>query len=258
MSESAMKKSTFICREGTFAPTVMPFGLTNAPAVFVKLLDTILSDLKYDTCLAYVDDIIIWSQTEEEHLHKLSRLFERLSGENLKLKPTKCHFMYLHLIILGVKVQKDGVSPDPMKLVGVTKLEPPRSSHQARKVLGLFSYFRKFIPNFSVIAHPIELLVVPSKTFVWNSEAQKAFEQLKTIITSEPLLAHFDPQKEAILITDASILGLGGVLMQQHGVHRKPCAYVSRTLSKAEKNYTTMELELTAIAWCLQKIHTMI
>jgi hypothetical protein len=103
MTDNAMKKSTFICREGMYAPTVMPFGLTNAPAVFIKLLDTILADLKYDTCLAYVDDIIVWSETEEEHLLKLTKLFDRLSGENLKLKPTKCHLMYLHLIILGVK-----------------------------------------------------------------------------------------------------------------------------------------------------------
>jgi hypothetical protein len=253
-----MKKSTFICREGTFAPTVMPFGLTNAPAVFINLLDTILADLKYDVCLAYVDDIIVWSHTEQEHLCKLSKLFERLAGENLKLRPTKCHFMYSHLNILGVKVQREGVSPDPLKLTGVTKLQPPKNAHQARQVLSLFSYFRKFIPKFSTISHPLQLLTAPSRKFKWDAAAEESFEKLKAIITSAPILAHFDPKKEAILGTDASLLGLGGCLMQMHGDQQKPCAFVSRTLSKAEKNYTTMELELTAIAWCLQKFRNLI
>jgi hypothetical protein len=258
MTEEAQRKSTFICREGTFAFTVMPFGLANAPRTFIKLLDTILAQLDYDTCLAYVDDLILWSATEEEHLLKIEKLFKVLEHENLKLQPKKCSFMFNELTILGVLINAEGVSPDPQKLTGVSRLRSPRTTREAKRIYGLLSYFRKFIPKFSQISRPIQLLTSPSVRFHWTEEANLALETLKKLITSRPILAHFDPAKEAILKTDASLHGLGGAIFQVHNGVEKPCAFISRTLSPAEANYPTMQLELTAIAWCLNKLRSMI
>jgi hypothetical protein len=139
MTEEAQHKSTFICREGTFAFTVMPFGLANAPRVFIKLLDTILAQLDYDVCLAYVDDLIIWSETEKEHLDKIEKLFAVLANENLKLQPKKCSFMFDELKILGVLINSDGVSPDPLKLTGVSQLRAPRTTKECKRIYGLLS-----------------------------------------------------------------------------------------------------------------------
>jgi len=236
MSEDAMRKATIICREGTFAPTVMPFGLSNAPAVFAKLIDSILGDLKSNICLVDVDDVIVWSRTVEEHLSKLKILFDRLTGENLCLKPAKCHFMCSSLYIHGSLIDENGVSPDPLKLTGVSKLQRPTTPHQTRQVMGLFSYFRKHIKDFTAKAEALQKLV--------------SVIILQKAILSNPVLAHFNPAYESILRTDASLQGLGAALFQLHpdGLER-PVAFVSRTLSKAERNYTTMEMELTAIAW---------
>jgi hypothetical protein len=210
----------------------MPFGLANAPRVFIKLLDSILAQLDYDVCLAYVDDLIIWSETEQEHLDKIEKLFAVLANENLKLQPKKCSFMFNELTILGVIINADGVSPDPLKLTGVSQRRAPRTTKECKRIYGLLSYFRKFILSFAKISHPIQVLTSKSIPFQWNEEANAALEQLKQHITSRPVLAHFDPAKEAILKTDASLHGLGGAIFQIHDGVEKPRAFISRTAVK--------------------------
>lgn len=228
----------------------MPFGAKGAPAVFQRLMNTVLAGLIGKTCLVYLDDIIVWSSSVSEHETKLREVFERLKQHQLLLQPDKCNFLMEEIKFLGHIVSGSGVRMDPDKVRAVTNYPTPKSSKQVKSFLGLVGYYRKFISHFAEIAKPLNNLQKKNVPFIWGHSERDAFETLKTAITTQPVLQypHFK-QGQFVLTTDASKIALGAILSQGPVGKDKPIAYASRTLNRAEANYSTTEQELLAIVW---------
>ena len=243
----------------------MPFGLTNAPATFQRLMESCLGELHLNWCIIYLDDIIVFSRTPEEHIHRLRAVFEKLKAAGLKLKPSKCDFFKKEIKYLGHVVSEQGVSTDPGKIKAVTEWPQPTTVTEVRSFLGFVSYYRRFIPNFSKVAKPLNQLLqnlegTPSqkKKFKvhWGPEQQEAFETLQRLCTESPVLAYADFKAPFILHTDASGEGLGAVLYQVQEGKQRVIAYASRSLSKSEKNYPVHKLEFLALKWAItDKFH---
>ena len=243
----------------------MPFGLTNAPATFQRLMESCLGELHLNWCIIYLDDIIVFSRTPEEHIHRLRAVFEKLKAAGLKLKPSKCDFFKKEIKYLGHVVSEQGVSTDPDKIKAVTEWPQPTTVTEVRSFLGFVSYYRRFIPNFSKVAKPLNQLLqnlegTPSqkKKFKvhWGPEQQEAFEILQKLCTESPVLAYADFKAPFILHTDASGEGLGAVLYQVQEGRQRVIAYASRSLSKSEKNYPVHKLEFFALKWAItDKFH---
>lgn len=158
LDEKSKEISAFITQDGLYQFTVLPFGVAGGPACFTKIVDLIMSDLKYDTVLTYIDDIIVYSQTEDEHIQKLEKIFIRLQKEKVKLQPKKCHFMFQKLKILGYIISKNGIEIDPNSTAAVKQIQPPRTWRGVRKLLGFFSYFRRFIQGYCKKVAPFSKL----------------------------------------------------------------------------------------------------
>lgn len=258
MTPEAQEKATFVTREGTFAPTVLPFGVSNGPARFAELLDEVLSGLKGEVCQNFFDDIVSAGATEEEALEKLRLIFERIAAEGLTLKPYKCDFLQDEINLLGFSLSAMGTKPDEKKLRGVSQLKPPTTGHKVKKLVAFFSYFRKYIPNFSRIVHPLQCLSTIRGKITWTEEHQAAFDTVIARLLSRPVLRLFDPALPTLLETDASSYGLGAGLFQFYEGEKHPVAFISRTLSVAEKRYPSVMLELTAICWALKRLRPLI
>jgi len=167
----------------------MPFGLCNAPATFQHLMDTVLMGLNFEICLAYLDDIIVFSKDLHSHLDRLLQLFQRLREAKLKVKPSKCKIMHSSVAFLGYTVSRDGVATDRAKIQAVRDWPIPTSLRQCRAFIGLCQYYRHFVPNFSDIATPLHALTKKGAQFVWSAECQTAFDQLKSCLTSADVFA---------------------------------------------------------------------
>lgn len=224
----------------------MPFGAKGAPAVFQRRMNTVLSGLINKICMVYLDDVIVYSNTLEEHEEKLRMVFDRFREHTLLLKHDKCNFLMKEIKYLGHVINGNGVSPDPEKIIAIMNYPVPRTPKQIKSFLGLVGYYRKFISHFAEIAKPLNNLLKKDVTFVWNDTHEKAFNTLRLTLTKEPVLCYPDFQKEFILTTDASKIALGAILSQGPIGTDRPIAFASRTLNKAEANYTTTEQELLA------------
>jgi len=248
MDPSTKYKSAFVTSNGLYEWNVLPFGLSTAPGTFERLMTLVLKGLQFKICLCYLDDIIVFANSFEEHLRRLEEVFMRIESAGLKLKPTKCELFKKETTYLGHVVGEDGVKTDPKKIEKVDNWPVPETPTEVKSFLGLASYYRRFVPGFASIAKPLYQLTENNlKSFEWTASCEEAFEQLKGLLTSAPVLAY--PQRDALFIldTDASNHGIGAVLSQlQDGVER-PIAYCSRTLSKSERNYCTTRKELLAI-----------
>ena len=164
------------------------FGLANAPATFQRLMDLVLSGLHWTHCLVYLDDIVVFAATEEEHTHRLNLVLERVAKAGLTLKPSKCHWMQKSVKVLGHIVSSDGISVDPAKVKSVSCFPLPQNSTDVRSFLGLTSYYRRFIPEFASRSKPLADLTKKKCKFVWNKDAQKLFDDLQHCLTSAPIL----------------------------------------------------------------------
>ena len=206
---------------GFYECECMPFGLTNAPATFQRLMESCLGDLHLNWCIIYLDDIIIFSQTPEEHIKRLRGVFAKLASAGLKLKPSKCEFFKKRITYLGHVVSENGIESDPRKTEAVRNWPQPVTVTDIRKFLGFTNQYRKFIPKYAQKAAPLNELISgenskkKKKPAGWNDEAQKAFEELKELCCSAPILAYANYEKKFKLHTDASDLGLGAVLYQE-------------------------------------------
>ena len=199
------------------------------------------------------DDILVIGRTFDEHLRNLCEVFERLRQFGLRLKPSKCHLAKRQVTYLGYNVSEGGISADPSKVDAVKRFPTPNDVSSLRSFLGLASYYRRFIPGFSKVAEPLFTLIRKDVTFKWSEICEKAFQQLKMLLTTAPLLIFPNFDKEFILETDASISGLGAVLAEQTDAgHVSPIAFASRTLQKHEKSYCSSELEALAVVWAVK------
>ncbi|GBM44268.1 Retrovirus-related Pol polyprotein from transposon 297, partial [Araneus ventricosus] len=226
------EKTAFTTGQGLWQFKVMPFGLCNAPATFERLMETVLRGLSSEACLVYLDDIIIVGRTFEEHLNNLRKVFQRLQKANLKLNPKKCR---------KIKAVVDWPRPDKI--------------HDLRKFLGLFTYYRRFVKNFSTIARPLHKLTEAKSNFNWTDECEKSFNILKQALSSSPILTYPRTDKDFILDTDASNEGIGAVLSQNTGNEERVIAYFSKSLGKPERNYCVTRKELLAIVKSIEHFH---
>ncbi|KAJ3659856.1 hypothetical protein Zmor_011519 [Zophobas morio] len=222
-----------------------------ARATFQDLTDRVFLGLKWSSVLVYIDDVIIYSKTFEEHIEKLREVFERLRAANLTLKTKKCTFASTQVKVLGHIVSSDVIRPDPEKLAAIKNFPQPKSIKQLQSFLGLANYYRKFIGNFSKIASPLHKLLKHNSKFKWETDQERAFNSLKTELCGSPVLTHFNPKIGCELRADASKEGLGVILLQESAGQMHPIAYASRTLTTAEKNYSITELEALAVLYGL-------
>ena len=249
------EKTAFITHCGLFEFRVMPFGLTNAPAVFQRLMQKVLSDLTTEDGKpfvgVYIDDVLVFSETLEEHLQHLKLVLERLKKARLKLKPSKCHFLRESVGYLGHVITPHGLKPNPKQVKAVVEFPVPESVTNVRQFLGLTSYYRRFIAHFAKVAAPLHVLTRKEAVFNWSPECQEAFEALKAAITQSPVLVYPNFEVDFVLETDACGKGLGAVLSQSDGILH-PVAYASRSLSPAKRNYSVTDLETLAVVWAMQ------
>ena len=253
IAKSDRDKSAFITCQGCFRFTVMPFGLTCAPSVFQRLMDVVLCGLSYQTCLVYLDDIIVFGRTFEEQLERLEEVFKRLRSANLKLKPSKCFLCQHSVEFLGHVVSEKGLTMQSSKIDAINDWTSCRDVSEVRAFMGLSSYYRRFVKDFSSIAAPLYGLTQKGAEFCWTAECQEAFDDLKRRLTSEPILALPTDDGTYVLDTDASDFGLGAILSQNQNGQEKVIAYVSRTLGKSEQKYETTRKELLAIVTGLKQ-----
>ncbi|KAL1270914.1 hypothetical protein QQF64_029930 [Cirrhinus molitorella] len=225
-----------------------------------------MSDLAFQMVLVYLDDILVYSSTFEDHLVRLETVLQRLREAGLQVKVEKCHFLQSEVKFLGHVVSAQGVSTDPEKVSAITLWPVPNTLKELRSFLGFCSYYRRFIEGFSKVAGPLHDVVnacvhqqsaaQADKLFKlsWTPECQQAFEHLKERLTSAPTLGYADFTLPFVLETDASSLGLGAVLYQQQGGKKTVIAYASRRLRGVEhndRNYSSMKLELLALKWAV-------
>ena len=247
MEESSQEYTAFSTPFGSFKWLRMPMGLTGSPPTFQCLVEKVLVGLTWKICVPYLDDIIIFSSTPEEHLERLRLVFQRLRAHNLKVNPDKCDFFRMKVQFLGHVVSKDGLEVDPSKVEAVQKFPVPRSQTEVKSFLGLASYYRRFVPKFAEIARPLHKASETSLKFEWTPEAQDAFESLKLKLTSTPILAFPCLKEPFVLYTDVSQFAMGAVLAQvQDGKERAIC-YASKSLSKSQTKYSATRRELLAL-----------
>ena len=252
LDEDAKLKSAFVIPGGLFEFEVMPFGLCNAPSTFERLMETVFVGLQWKILLIYLDDMIIFGSSVDEVVNRLESVLQRLRSAKLKLKPKKCHLFHKEVSFLGHVVSEAGVTTDPAKIDAVEKWPTPINAKQVRSFLGLASYYRRFIKNFSNVAKPLTKLTEKEQEFIWTTECEEAFQALKHKLITAPILAYPKLGVEFILDTDASNFGVGAVLSQEDDGKERVIAYASRTLNKAEQNYCVTRRELLAIVTFLK------
>nr|AAM11674.1 pol protein [Drosophila melanogaster] len=246
MDSESIAKTAFSTKYGHYEYTRMPFGLKNAPATFQRCMNNLLRPLLNKNCLVYLDDIIVFSTSLEEHLQSLEAVFEKLSQANLKLQLDKCEFLRQETTFLGHVITKDGIKPNPEKIKAIQDYPLPSKPKEIKAFLGITGYYRKFIPNFSDIAKPLtKCLKKGVKIDTKHKEYIEAFQKLKLLISEDPILKIPNFERKFVLTTDASNVALGAVLSQDG----HPISYISRTLNEHEVNYSAIEKELLAIVW---------
>lgn len=254
---------------GLFEYNRMPFGLACAPATYQRLMQDCLGDLHMRICCCFIDDVIIFARTYEEHLERLQLVFDKIREANLKLSPTKCSFFKPKVKYVGHVVSEKGVETDPEKVEKVLTWPTPQSPEEVRRFIGFVGYYRRFVKNFSQVAKPLTS-IMPSpvskkgskkkkreqQPWQWTDKQETAFTTLKELLSSAPILAYPDYTQPFELHTDASGLGLGAVLYQEQEGLPRVIAYASRGLTKAEQNYPAHKLEFLALKWSVtDKFH---
>ena len=252
--EKDKEKTAFISKHGLFEFNVMPFGLCNAPATFQRAMDQTLKSLIGNCVYVYLDDVIIYSNSLEQHYKDLEKVFQILDSCNFKIKLSKCDFAKEKLRYLGHIISVNGIQPDPEKIKSVQDFPEPRNIKQLQRFLGLCNYYRRYIEKFSVIADPLYHLLRKNNTFNFNQVCRNSFNILKDKLISSPILSYPDSDLEFYLNTDASTTGLGAILSQKQNNKEVVIQYLSRTLNSAERKYSTSERECLATVWAVKSL----
>lgn len=247
-------KTAFRTRYGLYQYKVMPFGLTNAPASCQRLVNDKLHEYLDIFVVAYLDDILIYSKTKNEHIEHVLKVLAKMKEARLLLEPEKCEFHKEELTFLGFIVGRNGVKMDPAKVEAVLDWPTPGTVKEVQGFLGFANFYRRFIKDYSKEAEPLTRLTRKEQRFVWDNEAKQAFEKLKKCFTTAPVLKTFDPKRKIILETDASDFAIGACIGQPDDEGKlRPIAYYSRKLQPAEINYDVHDKELLAIIVALEQ-----
>ncbi|KAK1664854.1 hypothetical protein QYE76_053013 [Lolium multiflorum] len=251
MKEGDEWKTAFKTKFGLYEWLVMPFGLTNAPSTFMRLMNHVLREFIGKFVVVYFDDILIYSRNESDHIIHIRHVLQVLRDNQLYGNLEKCTFCKDKVIFLGYVVSKHGVEVDESKIEAIQNWPTPMNVSQVRSFHGLAGFYRRFVPNFSTIAAPLNDLTKKGVVFEWGAAQDHAFDELKRLLTSAPLLALPDFNKQFEIECDASGIGIGGVLMQEG----RPIAYFSEKLSGAKLNYPIYDKELYALIRVLEESH---
>jgi hypothetical protein len=256
MDEEDKEKTAFICSLGLYEFNVMPFGLKNAPATFQRLMNNILYNFIGDFVEVYIDDIMIHSKNFGDHIIHVTKVLQKLREYNLVVKLKKSRFCKQQIEFLGHEIGKEGIKPNSKKVEAINKIKEPQTLTELRSFLGLCSYYRRFIKDFSKKAKPLYKLLEKDVPYEWLDDQQETFEWLKQCLTEDPILSHPNFDKEFILITDASADGLGAILAQKNDKDKEVViAYASRSTNKSERNYPITDLECLAIVYGVEYFH---
>nr|XP_048715732.1 uncharacterized protein LOC125640603 [Caretta caretta] len=280
LGEEDKEKTAFICPLGFYQFERMPQGISGAPATFQRLMERVVGDMNLLQVLVYLDDLIVFGRTLEEHEERLLKVLDRLEDYGLKLSIDKCQFCRTSVKYVGHIVSQEGVSTDPDKIEALTTWPRPSNYRELKTFLGFSGYYRRFVKNYATIVKPLNDLTRghqssknKSKTrnkgrfpkppvqrnygpFApfgprWDERCERAFREIITCLTHAPVLVFADPSKPFILHTDASLEGLGAVLYQEVEGKHKPVAFASRGLSDSETRYPTHKLEFLALKWAI-------
>ena len=246
-------KTAFVCCKGLYEYIRLPMGLQISTGVFQRLLENLFSDLIGKCMVVYIDDLVVYSETEEQHEVDLRMVMERLSTASLSMKPDKCYFFQHTITYLGHEISAQGVYPNKAKLKCIAEFPIPRVLRQLRSFLGLCSYYRRFIKDFAKIAKVLTDRTKGKRPWSWGEEEQQAFENLKTKLMNPPILSYPRFDCQFILFTDASDEALGAVLSQVQDGEEKVIAYGSKRLNSRECNYSTVEKEAYAVVTFLEE-----
>ncbi|QRV83866.1 Retrotransposable element Tf2 protein [Ceratobasidium sp. AG-Ba] len=231
----------------------MPFGLKNAPAVLQRMMNDIFRHLLGVTVVVYMDDILIFSEKEEDHAKHVKEVLKILRENNLYAKLSKCEFFVKRVIFLGLVITPEGISMEEEKIKAIMDWGAPRKIKEVQAFLGFVNFYRRFIAEFSKIARPLHDLTKKDTRFEWNQECQQAFEEIKKRVSQDPVLIHPDSDKPFILETDASGIAIGAILSQRgEDGYLHPVAYLSKSYNDAQRNYDTANKELLAIVESLK------
>ncbi|MGL4357092.1 MAG: reverse transcriptase/ribonuclease H family protein, partial [Cetobacterium sp.] len=249
-------KTAFITPSGHYEYQVMPYGLSNSPSVFQNYMNEIFREYLNKFVIVYIDDILIYSHHQEEHITHVKLVLQKLREHQLYLKLEKCEFHTPSVQFLGYIIDPDGVKMDQGKVEAITHWTQPKTIKELQRFLGFANFYRRFINNYSMLSSPLtSLLRNRPKSLSWNHTATNAFHQLKLAFKSAPILVHPDPNRQFIVEVDASSTGVGAVLSQRQGNPSRlhPCAFYSKKLSPAEQNYDIGNRELLAIKLALEE-----
>ena len=230
------KKTSFSMSYGLYEFNVMPFGHTGAPGLFKRLMENVLKGLQFEICLIYLDDVVIFSSSFNEHLQRLRLVFDRFRESGLKLKLTKCHFAGRSVKCLGHIVSDKGIMTDPDKIEVIRTWPQPTNARDVKSFLGLARYYRCFIKGFSTICSPLNKFLQKEESFSWSSKCDEAFQMLKSKLATAPILSYPTVDGIFTLDTDATSTSIGAVLSQRQGDSEKVICYASRMLTKSERN----------------------
>ena len=258
VKENDRDKLAFSTKKGHFTWKRLPFGWRNSPAVFQSILCRIIRKHNlHRFCHNYLDDILIFSKTYEEHLHHIELVLKAIEQENIKLKISKCSFAQQKVKYLGHMISKNKVHTLSSNTKAIEVFPPPKKVRELQSFLGKVNFYRKFIPNIATMLHPLYELLKTSVSFKWTDECQSSFEKIKNLLIQSPVLRIYNPKAECFLFTDASGKGVAGVLKQFQSDDNEyhTIGYFSKKLLHYQKNYSATELELLAIVESINYWH---
>lgn len=254
LDEESRPITTFITHKGMFRYKRLLFGVNSAPEIFQRIFEGLLSPC--ENCLNYLDDIIVYGGTEEEHDAHLEKVLNVLRDNNVVLNEAKCVTKVQNLEFLGHKLSANGIEAGEDKVKTILEFRPPHSKEEVRSFLGLVTYLGKFIPDLGSITEPLRQLVKRDAKFTWTPNHQESFNKLKQMLAKLPTLAYFDPQRRTRLIADASPVALGAVLIQFDDQQiPRVISFASKSLSDVERRYSQTEKESLALVWGVERFY---
>ncbi len=250
--------TAFRTSRGLFEFTVMPFGLTNAPASFQRAVDTVFKGLMGTFVFAFMDDIVVGSESVEDHPSHVAEALDRLRAVNFKVKAKKCHFGSAEVVFLGHLIGPAGISMEPAKVEAMAAMAAPTDVPGVRRIMGVFNYYRQFFKGFATVVEPINRLLRKNTPWSWGPSQDTAFTKLKRQLLTAPTMLYPDPTRPFTVETDASDVGVGAVVSQcppgsKDPSQLRPVGFFSKTLNQAQRNYTTTERECLAVVWILRQ-----
>ena len=250
----ARDMTAFATHDAVYRFKRCPLGMSSVPGAFQRVMSSVLKGVS--GVQSYLDDLIVFGSTPEEHDRALAAVLQRLKDYNIQLNMDKCKMRQSSVTYLGLIVSKEGLKVDPDRIKSVAEAAAPTSREELQSFLGVVGYYAKFVPDFATVVEPLRQLLRGCQAFQWTDEAERAFTEVKERIVQSSPLTPFDPNLPTLVTTDASGVGLGATLSQLHGTQERVVAFASRSLSSAERNYAVIEREGLACVWAVEKWNT--